>query len=50
MLREKFKCEVGLSDHTIGEVSAIASIGYGVTVIEKHVTLNKKKSLMEFFH
>lgn len=49
VLRKKFKCEVGLSDHTIGEVSAIASIGYGATVIEKHVTLNKKKSIDGIF-
>ena len=49
VLRKKFNCEVGLSDHTIGEVSAIASIGYGATVIEKHVTLNKKNSIDGLF-
>ncbi len=45
VLRNKFKCEVGLSDHTVGEAAAIASIGLGSTVIEKHVTLNKNKSI-----
>ena len=49
VLRKKFNCEVGLSDHTIGEVSAIASIGYGATVIEKHVTLSKKNSIDGLF-
>ena len=49
VLRKKFKCEVGLSDHTIGEVSAITSIGYGATVIEKHVTLDKKNSIDGLF-
>ena len=44
-LKKKFNCEVGLSDHTIGEVSSIASIGIGATVIEKHVTFNKKKTI-----
>ena len=31
-----------MSDHTIGEVSSIASIGVGASVIEKHVTFDKK--------
>ena len=40
-LRETFKCEVGLSDHTLGIGVAIASISLGATVIEKHFTLNR---------
>jgi N,N'-diacetyllegionaminate synthase len=32
---------LGFSDHTIGHESAIASIGIGATVIEKHITINK---------
>ena len=26
---EKFNCQIGLSDHTVGEISAITSIGLG---------------------
>jgi pseudaminic acid synthase len=40
-LRELFKCEVGLSDHTLGIGAAIASVALGATVIEKHFTLSR---------
>jgi len=39
LLREIFKCEVGLSDHTMGIGAAVAAIALGATVIEKHITL-----------
>lgn len=45
VLRKKFNCQIGLSDHTVGEISAITSIGLGSSVIEKHVTISKKNSL-----
>lgn len=38
-LRDLFKCEVGLSDHTMGIGVSVASIALGATVIEKHFTL-----------
>jgi N-acetylneuraminate synthase len=41
LLKNKFKTEVGLSDHTIGNTSAILSVAYGVKVIEKHYTLKR---------
>ena len=41
-MRNKFKCEIGLSDHTLGIGSAIAAVTLGARVIEKHFTLNKK--------
>ena len=40
-LREKFGCEVGLSDHTLGISVALSSIALGATIIEKHFTLSK---------
>ena len=42
-LRDMFKVEVGLSDHTMGIGVAIASIPLGATVVEKHFTLDRKE-------
>ena len=40
-LQELFKCQVGLSDHTLGVGASIASVALGATVIEKHFTLDR---------
>jgi len=40
-LRELFKCEVGLSDHTMGLGVSVAAVAHGATVIEKHFTLSR---------
>ena len=40
-MRELFDCEVGISDHTMGVGVAVASVGLGTTVIEKHFTLRR---------
>lgn len=40
-MKELFKCNVGLSDHTVGIGAAVASIALGATVIEKHLTLSR---------
>ena len=36
------KIDVGYSDHTLGNETAIAAVALGAKVIEKHITLNKK--------
>jgi len=41
-LRKQFKCEVGLSDHSLGIGVALASVSLGAAVIEKHFTLSRK--------
>jgi len=40
-LREKFGTLVGLSDHTMENTAAIASVALGAHVIEKHFTLDR---------
>jgi len=41
-LSEKFKMKVGYSDHTVGNEVAFASVALGASVIEKHLTLDKR--------
>ncbi len=40
-MHKKFRVVTGLSDHTISNTTAIASIATGASIIEKHFTLNK---------
>lgn len=40
-IRERFDCDVGLSDHTQGLGVAVAAITLGATVVEKHFTLRR---------
>ena len=42
-LQASFGCVVGLSDHTLDNTTAISSIGYGASIIEKHFTLNRER-------
>ena len=42
MLRERFGVPVGFSDHTLGTKVALASVALGASVVEKHVTLDRK--------
>ena len=41
-MMHRFKLVIGLSDHTIGNATAITSIALGASIIEKHFTLDKK--------
>jgi len=38
---ELFKCQIGLSDHTMGVGVSVAAVALGATVIEKHFTLSR---------
>lgn len=38
-IRDLFKVQVGLSDHTMGVGVGVASVAFGATIIEKHFTL-----------
>ena len=41
-IKEKIRVKVGYSDHTLGNEASIAAVALGATLIEKHITLNKK--------
>ncbi|MFL3005282.1 MAG: N-acetylneuraminate synthase family protein [Candidatus Neomarinimicrobiota bacterium] len=43
-LRDNFDVTIGYSDHTLGINAAIASVGIGARIIEKHFTKNKNYS------
>lgn len=41
-LFKRYNTLIGYSDHTLGSLTSVLSIGLGAKVIEKHFTLNKK--------
>ena len=43
ILKEKFSCKVGISDHSKDNRVAIASVVSGAEVIEKHIALDNQK-------
>lgn len=45
ILRKKFKCEIGFSDHSIDSRVATAAVAAGATVVEKHISLKNVNSL-----
>ena len=47
-LKQEFDVEVGLSDHTIGNVASMAAVSLGAEIIEIHVTLNKNIIIFAF--
>jgi len=36
LLKKKYKCAVGFSDHTIGDLASKVAVSLGATIIEKH--------------
>lgn len=42
-MRNKFGVITGLSDHTLNNTTAIASVALGATIIEKHFTLDRSR-------
>ena len=40
-MRQKFGVQVGLSDHTLNNVTAISAVALGAVMVEKHVTLDR---------
>ncbi len=48
-LKDRFKTIIGLSDHTIGNSVAIASVALGTKIIEKHFILDRKLGGLDAF-
>jgi len=44
-MKNKFNCEIGYSDHSIGYTDASSAIHYGASFIEKHVCLDNQKGI-----
>lgn len=40
-MQERFSCPVGLSDHSMGSLGAVAAVAMGASVIEKHFCLSR---------
>lgn len=40
-MKQRFGCEVGLSDHTLGITVPVVSVALGAKIVEKHFILNK---------
>lgn len=41
-ITKRFNVIAGLSDHTLGIITALTSVGLGANIIEKHLTLSRK--------
>jgi sialic acid synthase SpsE len=41
VLRERFRCPVGFSDHTPGLTIALAAVALGASILEKHFTVDR---------
>ena len=49
-IKKRFNVLSGLSDHTIGNTCALASVVIGGSIVEKHFNLqNKSKTVDSFF-
>lgn len=44
-----YGCPVGFSDHTTGMAAAVAAVGRGASVIEKHITLDRNSDGPDHF-
>ncbi len=44
-MRDRFNCEIGYSDHSIGFNASIGAIHSGASFIEKHICLNNKTGI-----
>ncbi|MFH1877231.1 MAG: pseudaminic acid synthase [Candidatus Omnitrophota bacterium] len=48
-MKKKYKCAVGLSDHSLGIGVAVASVALGACMVEKHFILSKRLKTPDSF-
>jgi pseudaminic acid synthase len=41
-MKNKFKCDIGLSDHSMGSLGAVTAVTLGARVIEKHFCISRE--------
>ncbi len=44
LIKNRYNCLVGYSDHSLGNTSALTSVALGACIVEKHFTINKNLS------
>ena len=47
LIKDRYKCSVGFSDHTIGDLAAKVAVTQGATIIEKHFKVDNDKSSID---
>lgn len=47
LIKDKYKCSVGFSDHTIGDLAAKVAVTQGATIIEKHFKIDNDNSSID---
>ena len=47
IIKKKYNCAIGFSDHTVGELAANVAITQGATIIEKHFKNDNDKSSID---
>lgn len=48
--KSKYNCNVGFSDHSLSNIQAIAAVGLGANIFEKHITLDKSSNGPDHFY
>ena len=47
LIQERYKCSVGFSDHTVGDIAAKIAVTQGATIIEKHFKIDDDNSSID---
>lgn len=48
-MKKKFKCPIGISDHTLGTTVSVAAVALGAVAVEKHFTLSRNYKTADSF-